>query len=150
MFSSVVSLLPPNNAQKCHFDFSKFLVQNSFVFSPQQSNSCWKCDGSLVKFDMLCLSSISCLQFIIESKTNRGHWLSIELFWYHQWCYLIHWRSGSNVIKLITARKQSLGQGNVFTLVCHSVLFPDREHRTETPDRDPLDRDPHGQRPPWA
>ena len=58
----------------------------------------------------------------------------------------------------ITARKRSVGQGNIFTGICLSTggggLLdrdrdpPDRDHRTETPwtetplDKDPLDRDP--------
>ena len=77
----------------------------------------------------------------------------------------------ANVFTLITARKRSLGQGYVFTRVCHSVyrvggglclgVYPpwtetppvrdplDKDPRDSDPlDGDPLDRDTSGQRPP--
>ena len=50
---------------------------------------------------------------------------------------------------VITACKRNLGQGNVFTSVCHSVKgVPPRQN---PPDREPLDRDPPPlrQRPPY-
>ena len=55
------------------------------------------------------------------------------------------------VLVIFTARKRSLGQGNVFTHVCHSVrkgegvsvCLPDRDPL----DRDPLDRDPQTETP---
>ena len=60
----------------------------------------------------------------------------------------------SHKLQLFTARKRSLGQGNVFTAVCHSVHRGrgspwQRPPWTEPPDGDPLDSDPPllGKRP---
>ena len=50
---------------------------------------------------------------------------------------------------MITARKRSLGQGNVFTSVCHSVY---REGGSAQPPgcKSPVDAEPPGlDRPPW-
>ena len=66
---------------------------------------------------------------------------------------------------IITARKRSLGQGNIFTGICLSMVggvLPDRDPPGQRPplDRDPLDRDSldrysprtetPGHRPPWT
>ena len=57
-------------------------------------------------------------------------------------CHLVR-----NQNEHFTARKRSLGQGNVFKPVCHSLHggggLPDRDPL----DRDRMDRDPPGQRP---
>ena len=53
-------------------------------------------------------------------------------------------------VNIFTARKRSLGQGNVFTLVCHSVHRGSAQHpHGQTPlDVDPLGADPPHCRPP--
>ena len=68
---------------------------------------------------------------------------------------------------MFTARKRNMGQGNVFTCLCHSVhrgegvSFWAETHQTETPQTEtpldraplietPLDRDPSRQRPLWT
>ena len=43
-----------------------------------------------------------------------------------------------------SAHKQSLGQGNVFTYVCHSVHRGSGSVSGSLPGREPLDRDPPG------
>ena len=99
--------------------------------------------------------------------------------------------TGRSMCAIFTARKRCLGQGNVFTRVCHSVHIPSGGgrgglcvvsrpvwllgpmflqgdlclssyvpsrvsnsrpmfHPGGLPDKDPLDKNPPGQRPPWT
>ena len=81
------------------------------------------------------ISKSPCL--IVSSQTDEQS-LRISRF-------NLHWSS-----KIITARKQRLGQGNVFTPAYDSVIRGRGSPWQRAPDRDPLERDPPRQRPPWT